>query len=438
MKYSIKTEIKSIKSLDAYPIRLRVSYQGARLELRLGYSIEPKYWDSDNQLVKKGAVNKFGQTAKDINKAISEGKEIIEKIFTEYDRLFTKYPSTDELKEEFYKATNRVLVKKSDKGVVLSLLNDFVRTEGQKNNWTDSTYNKFATLTKHWTEFSEQHWKRSDGKRGINDLTESDLVSFIRYFEKRKLKNTTSIKYIKLFRWFLKWCSTNGYYNGILHDSFRPRLKGVDGNNKEIVYLEWEELMSVYNHEFSPTENYLDRARDIFCFCCFTGLRYSDVNKLTKQDIRNGKIRIVTAKTGDGVYIELNKFSTEIIQKYKEALQYETRVLPPISNQKLNEYIKEVCKKAGLVQPVRTVYFIGGTRLEEVVPKNELISTHAGRRTFVVSALTLGISESVIIEWTGHADFSSLKPYKKIVNGLKVREMQKFDEAFEPRKSPQK
>ena len=74
------------------------------------------------------------------------------------------------------------------------------------------------------------------------------------------------------------------------------------------------------------------------------------------------------------------------------------------------------------------MYFIGNQRQEKVLPKYSLITTHTGRRTFIVNSLYLGIPAEVVMKWTGHSDYDSMKPYIKIVDELKEMSMRKFDE----------
>lgn len=177
-----------------------------------------------------------------------------------------------------------------------------------------------------------------------------------------------------------------------------------------------------------PGQGHLERVRDVFLFCCFTGLRYSDVAKLRKNDIKNGYFDIVTQKTVDGIRIELNKYSQAIIDKYKDCQFPKGKVFPIVSNQRMNDYLKELGEVCEIDEPTRIVYFRGNVRHEEVYPKYALLTTHCGRRTFVVNALRLGIPVEVIIRWTGHSDYKSLKPYVKIVDELKKKEMSKFDD----------
>ena len=151
------------------------------------------------------------------------------------------------------------------------------------------------------------------------------------------------------------------------------------------------------------------------------------IAKLKRTDIFPDHIFVVTQKTADGIKIELNNISRAILDKYKDFPFEKDLVLPVISNQRMNEYLKEMGKKAGIDSPQRIVYFLKDERIEEVYPKYELLSCHCGRRTFVVNGLYLGIPPHVIMEWTGHYDYKSMKPYIKVVDKLKEKEMTKFN-----------
>ena len=124
--------------------------------------------------------------------------------------------------------------------------------------------------------------------------------------------------------------------------------------------------------------------------------------------------------------IELNKHSQAILDKYKDFAFRGDLALPVISNVKMNEALKVLGQVCGIDEPTRIVYFQGNQRMEQVLPKWALLTTHCGRRTFVVTALQLGIPSEVIMKWTGHSNFSAMKPYVKIVDELKARAMTKI------------
>ena len=135
----------------------------------------------------------------------------------------------------------------------------------------------------------------------------------------------------------------------------------------------------------------------------------------------------VTKKTVDALKIDLNKHSRAILDKYANTKFPGDRALPVISNEKMNAHLKDLGKLCGIEEMTRIVYFQGNQRFEEVLPKWQLLTTHVARRTFVVTALQLGIPAEVIMRWTGHSRYEAMKPYIAIVDELKRISMSKFD-----------
>ncbi len=123
----------------------------------------------------------------------------------------------------------------------------------------------------------------------------------------------------------------------------------------------------------------------------------------------------------------MNKYALAILDKYDGVGLPDDKALPVVSNVKMNENLHDAAEIAGLNEPVRIVSYIGSERSEVVVPKYSVLTTHAGRRTFIVNALRLGIPAPVIMEWTGHSDYKAMKPYIKIVNSAKAENMERFN-----------
>jgi integrase len=399
---------------------MRVSYGGNRVEIRTGYSIEPSKWDAEIMRVIPNAKNKFKQSGNGINMAILNAERQINEIFVRYELLEKRAPTPDELKNAFDEMNGKKAPETEPAKSFRDVYDEFIETEGNDREWSDSTYTKFETI--------KRHLKNFDGNLGFENLTEEKLQAFLFYqHDIAKLRNTTIAKYLSYIKWFLRWAYNKDYYQGKLYDAFKPKLKGTDGNSNTVIHLTWDELMSLLNFEFSNDRPSLPLVRDVFCFLCFTGLRYSDVYKLKRYDVKENHILLVTKKTVDGVKVELNKYSKAILDKYKNVHFKNDKVLPVISNQQMNDHLKIMGEAAGLKDMVRIVYFRKRERIEEVYPKYAKLTTHCGRRTFVVNALYLGIPSEVIMKWTGHSDHRSMRPYVKIVDELKEREMSKFN-----------
>ncbi|MDR2835413.1 MAG: site-specific integrase [Bacteroidales bacterium] len=399
-------------------IRYRVKWDKKIVSFSLGYRVETDKWNLEEQICKKNTTHtkdKFQSNA--INAKIHLFENIINEIFERYEFL-GRIPSISELKNDFNlkigKTNNKFLI-----GGFFDVFDEFIKSSGFLNNWTKPTYQKFNLVKNHLFEF--------DNKITFENINNEKLQNFIQYQINIPFKNTTIEKHISLIKYFLRWSKNNNYYGGLLHETFKPKFKGVDGNQKEIIYLTWEELINLYDFNFQENKKYLERVRDVFCFCCFTGLRFSDVKKLKKTDVKTDYINVITKKTVDLLKIELNDYSRKLLQKYKDIKLEDDKALPVISNTKMNEHLKELGKMVGINEQQRIVYFIGNQRFEETYPKYKLLTTHTGRRTFVVNSFYLGIPAEVIMKWTGHSDYNSMKPYIKIVDELKKSEMNKFN-----------
>ena len=146
-----------------------------------------------------------------------------------------------------------------------------------------------------------------------------------------------------------------------------------------------------------------------------------------RTDVFNTHITLTTVKTADTIRIELNKYSRAILDKYTGDHFKGNLALPVISNQRMNDYLKDVGKVCEIDTPITVTYYKGNERIDEVFPKWQLLGTHAGRRTFICNALSLGISPQVVMKWTGHSDYKAMKPYIDIADTAKVEAMKLFD-----------
>ena len=134
---------------------------------------------------------------------------------------------------------------------------------------------------------------------------------------------------------------------------------------------------------------------------------------------------MTTLKTYDALTIELNKWSREILERRRG--KDEVHVFPRTTNQVMNRVLKEICRDCGIDTPVKLTSFKGAVRTDEVKKKWEVIGTHAARRTFVVNALQMGVSPTVVMSWTGHSDYKAMKPYIAVADSARAKAMAGFD-----------
>ena len=406
--------------VENVPIRMRVNFASKRIEFTTGYRIDAAKWDSDKQRVRNGCTNKLKQSASEINDSLLG-------YYTEVQEIFKKFeveeimPTPEQIKEAFnalHKPIEEVKPRKSTPNAFYKVFDEFVRDCGRQNDWTDSTYEKFAAVKNHLMNFRDGLTFDFFDEKGLNDY-----VTYLR--DVKEMRNSTIGKQLSFLKWFLRWAFKKGLHQNNAYDSYKPKLKSTQ---KKIIFLTWEELNKLREFEIPAAKQALDRVRDVFLFQCFTGLRYSDVFNLRRSDIKGDYIEVTTVKTSDSLIIELNKHSKAILDKYKDVSFEDDKVLPVITNQKMNDYLKELAELAGIDEPVRQTYYRGNERIDEVTPKYALLGTHAGRRTFICNALALGIPPQVVMKWTGHSDYKAMKPYIDIADDIKANAMSKFNQ----------
>ena len=400
---------------DNVPIRIRLTYSGNRIELSTGLRIDRDKWDTKEKKVKKNCTNKLKQSASDINAKLSGYEFDLQNVFKKFE-IEERIPTNEEVKHLFNQIYSDNKTNSKKKGF-FEYLDEFILENGKQKNWTDKTYSKFETVKNHLKNFNSKSTFSYFDDRGL-----TSYVEFLR--ERREMRNSTIDNQVSFLKWFLKWAYSKGYNNNLAYQTFKPKLKTTQ---KKIIFLTPEELKKIKEFNIPQTKKYLERVRDVFLFSCYSGIRYSDAFNLKKTDIKDAYFEITTVKTNDSLIIELNKNTKEILEKYKDIPFQDNKALPVISNQRMNEYIQELGKLTEIEEPIRITYYKGNERKDEVIPKHKLLSTHAGRRTFICNALSLGIPVNVVMKWTGHSDYKSMKPYIDIADNIKVNAMKKFD-----------
>lgn len=397
-------------------LRYRIKWDGLTVAFNVGFRVEPAKWSGETQRCKNNTTHgKKKIAASVINREINRFEQAVESVFNSFE-MAGEVPSVDEFKRAFNIAIGRVEQSETTKSL-FDRFDEFTSEMGRLNQWTDATYAKFKTVKKQLLEFSVD--------LGFSDLTERGLSNYTYFLRDEKdLRNSSIGKYLGFLKWFLRWATSKGYNTEMAHVTFAPKLKTTD---RKVIFLDWDELMRVYNFEISEKFSGLSRVRDVFCFCCFTSLRYSDVANLRRSDVFCDHIEITTVKTSDSLNIDLNDYSREILSKYKSEVFAKDLALPVISNQKMNEALKELGKICGIDTPVTVTYYKGNKRHDDVFPKYALLGTHAGRRTFICNALSLGIPAQVVMKWTGHSDYKAMKPYIDIADKIKADSMKLFN-----------
>ena len=435
------------KKKDIFQIRIRVSFNCQRVDLATGCQITDRNaWDDVNQFVAPGYQGPRGETDLSINNELRNLRDQMEWTFRYFevnDINPTTYQLTDKylerLNKNSHKRAKTLLEEKEKEPGFFDVFDMFMKECGEKNAWTSSTFEKMAAMRADFIAFKKD--------LDFSDLTEKGLTEFVSYMRDDKklhtprkpkgerekyveediigLKNSTIEKKLGYLRWFMNWATEQGYNKNLAFRSFKPTLKKTQN---KVIYLTKEEIKSIEDLDLSGQYLSLDPVRDVFLFCCFSGLRHSDVFNLRRSDVKEGHIEVTTVKTADSLSIELNRRTRDILQKYEKVQFPGDKALPVLTNQAMNRDLKRLCELAGINEEIRKTTYKGNVRKDELHPKWELVGTHTGRRTFIVNALSMGISPMVVMKWTGHSDYKAMKPYIDIVDSVKADAMKKFDE----------
>ena len=263
------------------------------------------------------------------------------------------------------------------------------------------TYNTRREYTR--TLIYIRQYEESKGVRlEFSDIDQDFLVSFVGFLQGlNKATNTIAHKVI-----CIKAVMRAAMERGLTYNE-RWRFYRNATEQTESVALSEEELRRIHDHDFSGNGR-LERVRDLFLVGCWTGLRFSDVTRIRREHIHDGFIDITQSKTYGQVVIPLHPVVTEMLEKYGWSLPTD------ISNQKFNDYIKEVCREVGLKEGFMKSITRGGRCVTTRYEKWQLVSSHTARRSFATNLYKSGFPSISIMQITGHKTETAFLKYIKV------------------------
>ena len=249
-------------------------------------------------------------------------------------------------------------------------------------------------------------------------INHSWLTGLITHMCSMGICNTTQGNYYRVLKTFLTHCVENEMMDASVL-KFKPKFKTVDN---EVVYLTAEELQQIYDVKIDNEK--VSAIRDIFVVQCLTGLRYSDMIHIYKDNIQEddgGKyITLVTRKTMKRLKIYFNERAEHILYLHDYTLPH-----PHLDV--VNTYIPRICKMAGITGRVEVVKVIGSKRITVYKEKWEVIRSHTARRTFITLMLEAGENITTIRSITGHAQLSSFSRYVAVSDKKKSSAVKGLD-----------
>lgn len=386
------------------PIRMLITFKGVRVR-RVIKDVKSsiKNWKTKEQRLKNPLKSEVYNYYIEYNKIIDEQENKVKELFR-YMLLNNVEPTKDYIIDKLESGENIKLSFEFE-----PCFKEFLNQN--RNSKAERTITGYNTALNYLMEF-EEHTGYSLRFETINHDFFEKIMNYS--FEVKEIKNNYFSRIITVVKTFMTWSFDREYHNNLTYKKFK-----LTENEIEVIYLTMEELLLLYNHKFDS--NRLEHVKDTYCFGCFTGLRFSDIKQLKPSYIFEDHIKINIQKTKSIDHkIPLNKYSNEILQKYKDTI-YEP--LPVISSQKFNKYLKECCKDVGIDTPTTITRYVGQKRIDTTLPKHQLITSHTARKTFVTNSLILGMKEMIVRNITGHKKEDSFRKYVKIAEDFKKQEM---------------
>ncbi|MDP4086626.1 MAG: site-specific integrase [Bacillota bacterium] len=256
----------------------------------------------------------------------------------------------------------------------------------------------------------------------FEDITLEFYNDFISYLNDKGFSINTVGDNIKKLKAVMAAALELGYHK---NTAFQGKYFTKPSEEADNIYLSVNELKEIETLDLSSKPS-LDRVRDLFLVGCFTGLRFSDFSRLTPKNITDGFIEIEQSKTGDKVVIPVHSIIKKIIKKYNG--------LPPtISNQKFNNYLKEICQDVKSLQHTESKTITkAGKKVTINMYKWQMVSSHTARRSFATNEYLNGTSTLTIMAVTGH---KTEKAFLKYIKVSKKEEAERMKQHWESREA---
>ncbi len=382
-------------------IYCRLNYAGQRIEITTEYRIESDKWDDKAKKVKGNS-----STSRHINNSL---EEIRNKYFSIYSnlKLEGKPFNVFNIRDEYLglnKTQNSITI------IELVDKHNLYKESLVGIDVSKATIERYYTLKRHLIGFIQYKFQEADlPLEQFNFPTLLDFESYLKI--KLKIGHNTAVKYIRNLRTVINY----GIQIDILDKDpflkYKTKIKEVRRG-----FLDKDEIEAIKSLKIEIER--LAVVRDIFIFCCYTGLAYIDVKQLSMNHITIGIdgepwINTERKKTSNVVKVPILPPAMELIKSYKDhpARIYENRVLPVLSNQKMNAYLKEIGDLAGI---------------------NKRISMHLARHTFATTiTLQGGASIETVSKMLGHSNIGTTQIYAKITDQKVSQEMQKLRQQLE-------
>ena len=395
--------LRDPKAKKPTPINCIIRFDNQRINAGTGFKVLPAQWNLKTNRVK----NVVDATNKDeINHFLTNLESAVKEIITELrsNRSLTLEAVRTRL-DTYLKPA--VQPEEPAQPALFTFIDRFIESAPQRVNIETGKHINERTIKKYRTTLRVLREFAAIYKRTVDfDTMDLDFYGdFTAYLTKKEGLAVNSVgKYIQTLKVFLNEATAKGINVKLDYKSSRFKVLKEDADS---IYLTESELKSLNSLDLASKPR-LERVRDLFLVGCYTGLRFSDFTAIRPEYIKDGLIRMEQFKTMGKVVIPCHPVVTALLDKYNGKLPQ------AISNQKMNDYLKEVCQLAGLTSQEGKGITKGGARVVRSFEKWQLVSTHTARRSFATNMYLLGIPAITIMRITGHKTEKAFMRYIKL------------------------
>lgn len=386
-------------------IMIRVTVDGSNTQFSSKLDIHPDDWDVSKGQAKTGKGYRAKSSA--LNRLLESIKS---ELTVHYNRLLNVkgYALPEQIRNAF-------LGLEEKEKTLITYFSQFNGQYKQKvgTTATQKTYSRYELTKQRLIDFMKGKYHVSD--MPVRELNTVFIENFYLYLRNAcGINNNTAMKFVQRFRTVLGYARNTGLDFIDPFANYKFNFDRVDRG-----YLEQAEIDKIYNKAFASKR--LEQVRDMFIFSCYTGLSYIDLCNLTEENIRtgfDGKLWIMTKreKTGIDSNIPLLEIPRQILQKYEGKLK-DGKLLPVISNQKMNDYLSEIAALCGI---------------------DKHITFHTARHTFATEiCITQGVPIESVSKMLGHTNIKTTQIYARVVDRKVSHDMSVLERKINSRKRQQ-
>jgi site-specific recombinase XerD len=380
------------------PVFMSVTFGGNRVIIGTGIKVDINGWDADQQRIQASYPG-----SQRLNSWLESMQEIAGKT------MEALIHSENELSPESFRQLFQRLKPKYSAGF-FDLFFQFM--ESSSSSWSNATYRKVRSLY----NLLRQYENQSQTPISFHKLDAQFLEDFIAFCQKKGYQYSTTYKAVNNLVWFLNWATDQGYNVYREYKQFYKLMNAPDEKASFPIFLHWDELMRL--KEYKTDNRRMERVRDLFCFMCFAGVRFSDLQRLQKEDLKEREIAVKRPGSGTRI-IPMNAYALQLRQKYENKYYLNNTAFPSISIITMNKYLRLMGKDIGLN---RMIY--SSTAGEDGLPLYSRLTAGIAVNTFIKNAIEMEVPIELISSFTGVQNDSRVRRLK---SELALEEIKKFD-----------